>query len=86
MKLLKEYFMNVFESVARKGKRKLLRIKLEILNAIINAPSAIPIMKNGRTPVFPKYSGSKNKYGIPKRVAIVCVMNPKSISQYNIII
>jgi hypothetical protein len=41
------------------------------LKAIIKAPIAIPTIKNARAPSFPKYSGSKNKYGIPNLDAIV---------------
>jgi hypothetical protein len=86
MQLLCAYFTKVRERVARKGNRKLFRIKLEILKAMINAPILKPMMKKERTPTCPMYSGSRNKNGMPNLDAIVSVMKPNSSSQYSIII
>jgi hypothetical protein len=86
MKLLCAYFKNVLDSVAKNGKRKLFKMKLEILNDIINAPKLVPIMKKEVTPTFPMYSGSRNRKGTPNFLAIDSVINAKSNNQYNIII
>ena len=85
IKLLLAYFTNVRDKVARNGKRKPFNIKLEILNAMMNAPMLKPIRKKARRPTLPMYSGSKKRKGIPNRFAMVSVIKPKSNSQYNII-
>jgi len=50
---------------------------------MIKLPAANPMMKKEEKPTDPMYSGSRNKYGIPKVLEVVFVIHPKSMIQYN---
>jgi hypothetical protein len=83
IKLFKKNFGSVLERVAKNGNRKLFNKKPEILNATMNNPSIIPIIKKEVNPTLPKYSGFRNRNCIPYFVPICAVIIPKSNNQKN---
>jgi len=48
---------------------------------MIKLPVANPMIKNDVKPTDPIYSGSRNKYGIPKVCEELLVTQPKSMIQ-----
>ena len=60
MELLRQYFKNGFELVAKKRNRLLCKMNVVIFQFIINIPIAMPVMAAPPAFTFPRYSGARN--------------------------
>ena len=76
IELLRQYFKNGFELVAKKRKRCVCKMNVVIFQLIINIPVATPVMAALAAFTFPKYSGARNNALAPN-IFIKCPVTVK---------